>query len=592
MNNLFYSSEQNIQIVVALLKSHGIKKIIVSPGGTNVSFVASVQHDDFFEIYSCIDERSAAYMACGLSAESNEIVALSCTGATSSRNYMPALTEAYYRKLPILAITSHCGEDWLYHLRPQQIDRKNGPADVFVGRYMANFVKDLRDFRACEIEVNRALLALKKGNNGPVLLNLYTIFDPRFDCKELPSVRTIKKITVHDQFPSIKEYNKIVVFIGSHKHFTRDEMIALEEFCLSNNAVAICDHTSGYNGKYAVNMSLAFIQQQYVSPQKDVDLLVHIGEISGDYYSSKINAKTVWRINTDGEIRDTFGSLEYVFEMEECAFFNHYSSNVPTKTCSAIDVYSKEYEWLLSSIPELPFSNLWIAQQTHDRIPDNSRLHFAILNSLRSWNFFKLREGVRSFCNVGGFGIDGALSTVVGASFANRDLLFFAVIGDLAFFYDMNALGNKHLCSNLRILLVNNGKGTEFRNRESFAYRFGDSADSYMAAAGHNGNKSPQLVRHYAEDLGFTYITASDKTDFLKNLPLFVDQKIGEKPILFEVFTNSEDECAALDTITQLANANEKKEDSSFKGKIASLGKTAQNTIKTQYNNIIDKLKL
>ena len=104
-----YSSEKNIQIVIALLKANNIKKIIVSPGGTNVSFVASIQCDPFFEIYSCIDERSAAYMACGLSAETGEVVVLSCTGATSSRNYMPALTEAFYRRIPILAITSHCG---------------------------------------------------------------------------------------------------------------------------------------------------------------------------------------------------------------------------------------------------------------------------------------------------------------------------------------------------------------------------------------------------------------------------------------------------------------------------------------------------
>ena len=140
--------------------------------------IASIQHDDFFEIYSCIDERSAAYMACGLAAESNEIVALSCTGATASRNYMPALTEAFYRRLPVLAITSHCGEDRLNHLMPQQIDRRQGPADVFVGRYVAGFVKDERDFHACEIEVNRAILALLKKPGGPVLLNLYTNFCP------------------------------------------------------------------------------------------------------------------------------------------------------------------------------------------------------------------------------------------------------------------------------------------------------------------------------------------------------------------------------------------------------------------------------
>ena len=101
-----YTSERNIQILISLLKQYGIKKVVASPGATNYTFVGSLQNDPFFEMYSCVDERSAAYMAVGMSEESDEPVILSCTGATASRNYMSGLTEAYYRKLPIVAITS------------------------------------------------------------------------------------------------------------------------------------------------------------------------------------------------------------------------------------------------------------------------------------------------------------------------------------------------------------------------------------------------------------------------------------------------------------------------------------------------------
>lgn len=583
--NVSYSSEQNIQIVVALLKAHGIRKVIVSPGGTNVSFVASIQYDDFFELYSCTDERSAAYMACGLCAESNEIVALSCTGATSSRNYMPALTEAYYRKLPILAITSHCGEDWLNNLRPQQIDRKSGPSDVFVGRYFANFVKDQRDFKACEIEVNRAIMDLYKERRGPVLINLYTNFDCHFNCNELPAVRAIKRITTKGVFPSLSEYNNIAVFVGSHGIFDKDEIEAIDKFCQANNAVVICDHTSGYNGQYAVNTSLAFIQEGYESPLKRVNLLIHIGEISGDYYSSRIRPDNVWRVNADGEIRDTFGTLRYVFEMSEVDFFQKYSSGSRREN-HPITICKEEYDYIASLIPELPFSNLWIAQQTHHLIPDNSRIHFAILNSLRAWNFFNLSKTVKGFSNVGGFGIDGALSTVVGASFANKDALYFLIVGDLAFFYDLNALGNRYIRSNLRILLVNNGKGTEFRNRESFAYKFGDAADPYMAAAGHFGNKSTHLVKHYSEDLGFEYLTASNKEEYLKNLPVFVNPEIGNQPILFEVFTDSKDESDALEMMFHLVKPD--KQGLS----LGNMKNRAKQVIKKHYNNALDKMKL
>ena len=101
---LKYSAERAAQILVSLLKQHNIKKVVASPGTTNMTFLVTAMHDPWFEIYSSVDERSAAYIACGLAEESHEPVVLSCTGATASRNYMPGLTEAYYRQLPILAV--------------------------------------------------------------------------------------------------------------------------------------------------------------------------------------------------------------------------------------------------------------------------------------------------------------------------------------------------------------------------------------------------------------------------------------------------------------------------------------------------------
>ena len=130
MENKYYTEERNVQILLFLLKAHGIRKVIVSPGSTNIAVVGSMEHDPFFEMYSCVDERSAAYMACGLAAESGEPVVLSCTGATASRNYYPGLTEAFYRKLPILALTSSQDSRKMGHLKDQITDRTCPPADV------------------------------------------------------------------------------------------------------------------------------------------------------------------------------------------------------------------------------------------------------------------------------------------------------------------------------------------------------------------------------------------------------------------------------------------------------------------------------
>lgn len=213
--NKSYTNERNVQIVIALLKAHGIRKVIVSPGTTNVALVGSIQYDPWFEIFSAVDERSAAYMACGLAAEAGEPVVLSCTGATASRNYMPGLTEAYYRKLPVLAITSIHDFSNVGHLMPQVIDRTVSPRDVVGLKIELPSVRDDKEAWDCEIKVNTALLELKRKGGGPVHINLATGASCSFCVKNLPAVRMIERIGYGDIHPEMPA-GRIAVFAGSH----------------------------------------------------------------------------------------------------------------------------------------------------------------------------------------------------------------------------------------------------------------------------------------------------------------------------------------------------------------------------------------
>lgn len=551
--NKYYTNERTVQIILSLLKAHGIKKVIASPGTTNLSLVASMQQDPYFEMYSSVDERSAAYIACGLAAESGEPVVITCTGATASRNYMPGLTEAFYRKLPVIALTANQGIQNIGHLIAQNIDRRHSPDDIVKIKVDLPVIKDESDAWLCNVNVNKALLESTRHGGGPVHINYSTTYSRDYSVKELPQERVIKRISVSDTLPAISVQGKIAVFIGSHRKFTPEETELIDRFCEIHNAVVFCDHTSGYHGKYRIQYALV-CSQSAPNQTRHMDLLIHIGEISGDYYGLDITPKEVWRVSEDGEVKDFFKKMTYVFEMPEKYFFSKYTKGEIRSTA-----YWKEcdsnYQKVYKLIPELPFSNIWIAQHLADKLPAHSVLHLGILNTLRSWNFFKVPETVETYCNVGGFGIDGIMSTLLGASLANPEKLFFSILGDLAFFYDMNSIANRHVNSNLRIMLINNGRGTEFTNFGHLGSAFGKDADPFIAAAGHNGQKSPYLVRHYAEDLGFIYITASNKEEFNKIYPQFITTKKLPSPILFEVFTDSKNESNALKTIRNLVVA-------------------------------------
>ncbi|MDL2297787.1 hypothetical protein LJC40_01380 [Synergistaceae bacterium OttesenSCG-928-D05] len=542
-----YSAERNTQMLIALLKAHGIKKIIVSPGATNICFVASIQCDPFFEIFSSVDERSAAYMACGMAAESSEPVALSCTGATASRNYLPGLTEAYYRKLPVLAITAtqHIGR--VGQLIPQVIDRSVSMRDITMMSVQIPKIHDKEDEWAYEVMLNKALLELRHRGQGPVHVNLATEYSSDFSVKELPKVRVINRICPGDDMPKLNN-GRVAIYVGAHNKWSNELSEMVDTFCSIYDGVVLCDHTSNYRGKYRILPNLLCSQVFYSSPCRTFDILIHIGEVSGAYTS--IFPEQVWRVSADGEVRDAFRKLRYVFEMQEEDFFKSYLRLPPNKTHenSFIQQWKAECDRVISKVPEVPFSNVWIAQQTISRLPEGSVLHLGILNTLRAWNFFESPNSVLGYSNTGGFGIDGCVSSLIGASLVDGDRPYFGVVGDLAFFYDMNVIGNRHVGSNVRLILINNGRGTEFLIYNAKGAIFGEDTNAYIAAAGHFGNKSQKLVKHYTEDLGFEYFSASTKEEYLRNVDRFTSPQIA-KPMLFEVFTNSADESKALEML-------------------------------------------
>ena len=549
-----YTCEENIQILISLLKGHNIRKVIINPGTTNISFVATVQSDDFFEIYSCVDERSAAYMACGIAEESGEPVVLTCTGATASRNYMPGLTEAYYSKLPIIAVTAtqHLGR--VGQNVPQVLDRGNQLNDIVKKSIQLQSVYTDEDRWTCNEQVNDVLLECKRNGGGPVHINMVTTYSNDFKEGTIPEQKLINRYTIESELPKIDDkYKRVAIFIGNHVSFSEKLTKKIESFCEKYNSIVLCDHTSNYNGKYKILGNLVYSQNGDSTNLKNIDLLINIGNISGSYMS--FFPKEVWRINPDGELRDTYKKLKNVFSMSEESFFDEYLKMSNKSNNEYYESFNNEDKRLREKVEnlELPFSNLWIAKNTINKLQNNSIVHLAILNTLRSWNYFKNSKNLKFYSNTGGFGIDGIMSTAIGTSLCTEELVY-CFIGDLAFFYDLNSIGNKNVKKNLRIMLINNGCGTEFHNYNHRAVSVSNSNElslEYFAADGHFGNKSRELVKHYAEDLGFEYLSASNKEEFSQNIDLFTKEEV-DKPIIFEVFTNPEDESIALKQINNL----------------------------------------
>ena len=126
-------------------------------------------------------------------------------------------------------------------------------------------------------------------------------------------------------------------------------------------------------------------------------------------------------------------------------------------------------------------------------------------------------------------GIEGSLSTAVGYAAAS-DKLNFIAIGDLSFFYDMNALWNVNVRSNLRVLLLNNGGGEIFHTLPGLD--MSGTSHKFIAAVHKTSAKG------WAEERGFLYLQAQNDEELAEAMKTFTQPEAMEQPVLLEVFTN------------------------------------------------------
>ena len=520
-----------LHYVLALLKAYGIRDIVASPGSQNSTFNYIAQEDSDFKCYSVIDERAAVYVAIGITTEIQNPTVITCTGATAARNYMSGMSEAYYRELPIIALTFYNPKINKYSLEPQYTDRSVSQNDIKEISIHLPEIKDDTDKKFVLISLNAAL-STAKYKNLPVHIDCPSAYN--YSIKTLPTDIWITKHYTENftQLKSELKNKKFAIFMGEHKKFSKEEENIISEFAVSWNIPVFCDHTSNYHGKNKILISQFRMLNM---PQLRPDVIIDMGGISGVYNKGGIftNAE-VWRVVKNYRYGSRHNrKLTKILIGSETNIFKELT--IQPQNNKYFDDINQEISKI--EIPELPLSMPFVALNLSQYIPANSSLHLAILTSLDSMDYFKLPETIDVFSNVGAFGIDGPLSTVVGQSLVNPHKQQFCITGDLAFFYDMNILGNRHINKNLKIILVNNNKAVLFRLNRLHEDNWGEKTDILVGAAGHNKGGA----KGWAESCGFKYLTASTKDEFTTQIKDFCNKDYNA-PVLFEVFTDTEDE--------------------------------------------------
>jgi 2-succinyl-5-enolpyruvyl-6-hydroxy-3-cyclohexene-1-carboxylate synthase len=478
------------------------------------------------------------YFAIGLYLQTGEIIATSCTSAQATRNYVPGLTEAYYKRVPILAITTSKLQRFVHQYYMQAPDQISLPEDCVKKSFSLSQIKDTSDFLASTRIVNEAILELTRDAKGPVQLNIEIQDFPIQDINH-NYIRSIERYTTAKNTQCILG-KKVMIIAGESRPYTIEESDIIEKFAANHNCVIYTNHLSNIHTPHCIDGNLFFSCRHLESNWKKVlpDIIISIGGQTGDYplYNCLSNTQyniEHWAISSDGKVVDTYDKLTRIYHMTIMQFFQE-SNNFLFGENSYFKVW-KAVESKYKRNIELPFSNAYLAQQLHKDIPSRSTLNLAILNSIRNWNLFPINSDIKCYANVAAFGIDGCTSMMIGESVVD-DNLHFLVTGDLAFFYDLNSLGIREIRNNIRILLINNNGGVEFKlNGDA---KVNKCMNRYIAASDHFKN-----AKGWAETCGFKYITAKTKHEFLEQKDKFISD--NDKSIIFEVFTKDIDDALA-----------------------------------------------
>lgn len=542
-----YSDIKSIQYIIAFLKAYNIRHIVLSPGTKNIPFAHSVESDDFFTCYSIVDERSAAFFALGLMQELREPIAISCTSGTAVANYSSAVYEAWYQKLPLVIITADRHPYYLNQLEDQMIPQQNIFSKVCKKAVQLPIIENDKDAWYCNRLLNEVFLELRSNGDGPIHINVPVETGiVSFNTPELPEPRIIQRLVVNqnnqlwvDKINALKKAKKILLIYGQNHPISKEEEDIIHTFTTKYNCAIAVDHLSNIKLSSTIE---TFMISRIISDEDFDTLMPEIVISLHGNYTSYIRNKLVnkkgfehWLIDSSGDVADPFKCLTTIFKCSSTEFFEHFVAN-NTNNISE-NMYLKAWRDKINTLKTstIPFSDLYVVQKFMHLIPENSILHLANSSSVRLAQHFELKKSISVYCNRGTNGIDGSCSTFMGSAIAHKDLSFL-LIGDLSFFYDMNAIWNRYVGKNIRILLNNNeGAGI-------FHYNIGKEKIPTLNL--HTAAEHFSSAKAWVESCGFVYLSAKTQEEFDENLPLFIEK--SEKPIFFEVFTKKDEDAKIL----------------------------------------------
>lgn len=536
-----FSTKKNILQTAALLKAYGIKHIVLSPGSRNAPLMQTFSQEPFFDCHVIVDERNAAFYALGIIQAKQCPVAICCTSGSALLNYAPAVSEAFYQQLPLIVISADRAPQWIGQMDGQTLPQPGAFGSLVKKAVNLPEISNDTDEWYCNRLINEALISCTSDAPGPVQINI-PLGEPLFDYSEptLPEIRRIYAPKIEQTIDTSyyaeqwKELPKRIILVG--QSFYSERLISiLEKLAKDHNCVIFTEYLSNcISPEFISNFDALLYQlsdedKELYRPDLLISLGGHIVSKRIKHFFRQYKPKAHWLLSKSGEVVDLFQSLTDLIKTDPTDFLTALDSNIPKEVKST---FCKQWinptNAIKSPADNIPFCDIWATGKFLNILPINSALHIANSSAVRNVQLYPIDSSIRIYCNRGVNGIESTLPTTVGFAAVSEKPVYL-IIGDLSFFYGLNALWNIKHIKNLRILLINNGGGGIFHLLPGL--NKSESLNEFVSAE-HTTESCD-----WAKAAGFTYLSAKDKDELNNHLTLFTVEQ-SEQSFILEVIAD------------------------------------------------------
>jgi 2-succinyl-5-enolpyruvyl-6-hydroxy-3-cyclohexene-1-carboxylate synthase len=481
------------RIFVEELARSGVKAVVIAPGSRSTPLAFAFAEQPRIQVYSLLDERGAAFFALGLANASQIPVALLCTSGTATANFYPAIVEAHYAAIPLIVLTADRSPELRESGANQTVDQIKMYGDhvlwsVDVGLPEAQPpAVALRNLRTL---ANRAVYVANGYPKGAVHLNFpfrkplaptFNEGDQSQDNHQRADDRAFTQMTrgiAHVSDQVMKAFTEVVnasqfPLIIAGPRTTADVL----PYAKSHHIPVLADALSRQR---FISQSEGVIStyETFLKAGKDwqpPDLVIQIGSqpISQalDDYLIASNPDRWFFISEDGRWQDPNHMITDFIHAHAPTFF--FEALPQTESVSSARL-KWERDWQIAEQETAAIFRQQCSDQFFDgaivhhaleQMPEESLLFVGSSLPVRHLDQFGLAtlKNISTFCNRGASGIDGTIASAVGVGASAPDRLLVIILGDIAFYHDMNSVLALQRCGvKATIVVINNDGGGIF----------------------------------------------------------------------------------------------------------------------------------